>query len=73
MQEALDAMTKEKARLRADMEFLQRQLDLVAQQAEQAAAARSPVKPTKVRHLPELSATLKYPTLIHIQTSIIQN
>ncbi|KAA6425912.1 MAG: hypothetical protein FRX49_04287, partial [Trebouxia sp. A1-2] len=34
-QEALDATTKEKARLRADMEFLQRQLDLVAQQADQ--------------------------------------
>ena len=35
LQEALDVMTKEKARLRADMEFLQRQLDLVAQQADQ--------------------------------------
>ncbi|KAL0024265.1 hypothetical protein WJX79_000849 [Trebouxia sp. C0005] len=35
LQEALDATTKEKARLRADMEFLQRQLDLVAQQADQ--------------------------------------
>jgi len=35
LQEALDIMTKEKARLRADMEFLQRQLDLVAQQADQ--------------------------------------
>ena len=48
LQEALDVMTKEKARLKADMEFLQRQLDLVAQQAEQAAAARSPEKPAKV-------------------------
>jgi len=38
LQEALDAMTKEKARLRADMEFLQRQLDLVAQQADQVQA-----------------------------------
>ncbi len=38
LQEALDAMTKEKARLRADMEFLQRQLDLVAQQAHQVQA-----------------------------------
>ncbi|DBB17843.1 hypothetical protein WJX82_008236 [Trebouxia sp. C0006] len=38
LQEALDAMTKEKARLRADMEFLQRQLDLVAQQANQVQA-----------------------------------
>ena len=38
LQEALDVMTKEKARLRADMEFLQRQLDLVAQQADQARA-----------------------------------
>lgn len=35
LQEALDAMIKEKARLKADMEFLQRQLDLVAQQADQ--------------------------------------
>lgn len=38
LQEALDIMTKEKARLRADMEFLQRQLDLVAQQADQVQA-----------------------------------
>ena len=38
LQETLDVMTKEKARLRADMEFLQRQLDLVAQQADQVRA-----------------------------------
>ncbi len=38
LQEALDVMTKEKARLRADMEFLQRQLDMVAQQADQVRA-----------------------------------
>ena len=48
LQDALDVMTKEKVRLKAGMEFLQRQLDLVAQQAEQAAAARSPEKPIKV-------------------------
>ena len=36
LQEALEAMTKEKARLKADMEYLQSQLDLVTQQAEAA-------------------------------------
>ena len=35
----MDSMAKEKARLRADMEYLQSQLDLVTQQAEAAAAA----------------------------------
>ena len=39
LQDAMDAMAKEKARLRADMEYLQAQLDLVTQQAEAAAAA----------------------------------
>ena len=39
LQEAMDSMAKEKARLRADMEYLQSQLDLVTQQAEAAAAA----------------------------------
>lgn len=41
LQDALDAMTKEKARLRADMEYLQSQLDLVTQQAEAAACKDS--------------------------------
>lgn len=38
LQDALDGMAKQKARLTADMEYLQRQLDLVSQQAETAAA-----------------------------------
>lgn len=38
LQDALDAMTKEKARMRADMEYLQTQLDMVTQQAEAASA-----------------------------------
>ena len=38
LQDAVDVLTKEKARLRADVEYLQSQLDLVTQQAEPAAA-----------------------------------
>lgn len=45
LQDALDAMTKEKARIRANMEYLQSQLDLVTQQAE-AAACKDPLAHT---------------------------
>lgn len=49
LQDALDAMTKEKARLRADMEYLQSQLDLVTQQAE-AATCKDPFARTSEVH-----------------------
>ena len=50
LQDALDSMTKEKARLRADMEYLQKQLDLVTQQAEAAAYKDSSEKNFQVHH-----------------------
>ena len=50
LQDALDAMTKEKARLRADMEYLQKQLDLVTQQAEAAACKDSSEKSVEVQN-----------------------
>ena len=44
-------MTKEKARLRADMEFLQRQLDLVAQQADRVRTAAQEGQPDGTEHV----------------------
>lgn len=62
LQEALDAMTKEKARLKADMEFLQRQLDLVAQQADQV-QADAETRPAGIAS--EVSCSLLMPLLWH--------
>ena len=49
-------MTKEKARLRADMEYLEKQLDLMTQQAEAAACKDSPERNFQVQnnHVAEL-------------------
>lgn len=40
MQDALDGLTKENVRLRADTDYLQSQLDLAVQQADQAQASK---------------------------------
>ena len=40
MQDALDGLTKENIRLRADTDYLQSQLDLAVQQADQAQASK---------------------------------
>lgn len=55
MQDALKSLTKENVRLRADMDYLQRQLDLAVQQADQAQPA--------VAHLPK--TTLHVSSMLH--------
>ncbi|KAL3158276.1 hypothetical protein ABBQ38_010522 [Trebouxia sp. C0009 RCD-2024] len=57
LQDAMDAMAKEKARLRADMEYLQSQLDLVTQQAEAAAAAAAAASKGSSDHTSQVQAS----------------
>ena len=55
MQDALDGLTKENVRLRADTDYLQSQLDLAVQQADQAQASKRLQSPKTVVHVSYLA------------------